>query len=72
MRRLCRIIFLSLALIIAVSTLVLAGDGGRESQFSIGSGVRAVGMGGGFVGLADDASAIYWNQAALARLAIRK
>ena len=68
MRRLCRIIFLSLALIIAVSTLVLAGDGGRESQFSIGSGVRAVGMGGGFVGLADDASAIYWNQAALARL----
>jgi tetratricopeptide (TPR) repeat protein len=45
-----------------------AGDAGRESHFSIGVGVRAVGMGGGFVGLADDATAVYWNQAALAGL----
>ncbi len=45
--------------------LLLAGDAGRESQFSLGSGVRAVGAGGGFVGMGDDASAVYWNQAAL-------
>ncbi len=43
-------------------------DAGRESPFSLGSGTRSLGMGGGFVGLANDASAIYWNQAALASL----
>jgi tetratricopeptide (TPR) repeat protein len=53
---------------LALSASLYAGDAGRESQFSIGSGVRAVGMGGGFVGIADDASAVYWNQAALAYL----
>ena len=29
-------------------------------------GTRAAGMGGAFVGVADDASAIYWNPGALA------
>ena len=29
-------------------------------------GTRAQGMGGAFVGVADDASAVYWNPAGLA------
>ncbi|HOH08005.1 MAG TPA: UPF0164 family protein, partial [bacterium] len=34
---------------------------------SIGVGARATGMGGAFVGTADDASALYWNPAGIAR-----
>jgi len=34
----------------------------------IGVGARAAGMGGAFVAVADDASAIYWNPAGVARL----
>ena len=33
-----------------------------------GLGTRAVSMGGAFIGLADDSSAIYWNPGGLARL----
>jgi len=36
---------------------------------SIPVGARALGMGGAFVGLADDASAMYWNPGGIARLA---
>jgi len=59
-------IALTLALVFYFSAVAAeAGDAGRESHFSLGSGARALGMGGGFVGLADDASTIYWNQAGL-------
>jgi hypothetical protein len=34
----------------------------------IGVGARAVGMGGAFVSVADDATAIYWNPAGVARI----
>ncbi len=34
----------------------------------IGVGARAIGMGGAFVGIANDASALYWNPAGIARL----
>ncbi len=34
----------------------------------IGVGARALGMGGAFVGTADDASALYWNVSGIARL----
>ncbi len=67
-RQFCRQYCIALMILISAGSSVHAGDAGRESHFSIGSGVRAVGMGGGFVGLADDASSIYWNQAAMARL----
>ncbi|HEX9916950.1 MAG TPA: PorV/PorQ family protein [candidate division Zixibacteria bacterium] len=41
--------------------------GTRSAQFlKIGAGARAVGMGSAFVGLANDATAIYWNPAGLA------
>jgi len=35
---------------------------------SIEVGSRAIGMGGAFVALANDASALYWNPAGLARM----
>jgi hypothetical protein len=34
----------------------------------IGIGARAVGMGGAFVSMADDATAVYWNPAGIARI----
>ncbi len=60
--------FAALLLPLCISISVYAGDAGQESQFSIGSGVRGVGIGGGFVAMADDASTVYWNQAGLAVL----
>jgi tetratricopeptide (TPR) repeat protein len=68
MRGFIKSYFISLLIILFSMLTAFAGDAGQESQFSIGSGVRAVGMGGGFVAMADDASTIYWNQAGLARL----
>ena len=42
-----------------------AQDGGTRSVFSLGAGSRAIGLGGAFVSVADDASSLYWNPAAL-------
>lgn len=40
-----------------------------DGQFlKIGVGARAAGMGGAFVAVADDASAVFWNPAGIARL----
>jgi tetratricopeptide (TPR) repeat protein len=63
MRRLAGII----ALLWLLSSWVAAesGDGGTESVFNLGAGARAMGMGNGFVGLADDATAVYYNPAGL-------
>jgi tetratricopeptide (TPR) repeat protein len=41
------------------------GDGGTQSVFTLGAGSRGISLGRAFVSLADDASAIYWNPAAL-------
>ncbi|PKK83292.1 MAG: hypothetical protein CVT49_09335 [candidate division Zixibacteria bacterium HGW-Zixibacteria-1] len=68
MKYLMRTYLPAVLLAVMIVVPVFAGDAGHESQFSIGSGVRALGMGGGYVGLADDASAVFWNQAALALL----
>ncbi|MGB2981353.1 MAG: PorV/PorQ family protein [Candidatus Zixiibacteriota bacterium] len=68
-RTLITAVFLS-ALSIWGTTECLAGDGDagtRSAQFlKLGVGGRAVAMGGAFVGVADDATAIYWNPAGLA------
>jgi len=39
------------------------------SDLGMGVGARAMGMGGAFVSVADDASAIFWNPAGLTQLA---
>lgn len=40
-----------------------------DGQFlKIGIGARAAAMGGAFVAVADDASALYWNAAGIARV----
>jgi long-chain fatty acid transport protein len=55
-----RSILLAVALIFGLSTLALA------NGFNLNSlGTRALSMGGAFVGLADDFSAIYWNPAGI-------
>lgn len=44
-------------------------DGGRPGAFlQYGAGARSLGMGKTFVGISDDASAVYWNPAGLAQL----
>jgi tetratricopeptide (TPR) repeat protein len=44
------------------------GNSGISSFFLLGAGARPVGMGGSFVAVADDASAVFWNPAGLVRL----
>jgi hypothetical protein len=48
----------------------LAQSGGHAGAYlRLGAGVRALGMGGAFVAVANDATAGYWNPAGLAQLA---
>ena len=70
-RTMTRILFLSFALI-ATASFAQGSDvskvGITAAPFlEIGVGARALGMGGAFVGTADDASALYWNPSGIAR-----
>lgn len=56
---------LAFALLALAPLTVRAQDGGTVSPFSIGAGSRAISVGRAFVSVADDASAVYWNPAAL-------
>lgn len=48
------------------------GDGGYTGAFQqLGLGARALGMGGAFVGVADDATAGFWNPAGLVQIRMR-
>ncbi len=49
---------------LAAALLLAPGTAAAQEAETVGS--RALGMGGAFVGVADDASAIYWNPAGLA------
>jgi hypothetical protein len=50
---------------VGISLLALGVSSGSAQSFDA-AGTRAAGMGGAFVGVADDATAIYWNPAGLA------
>lgn len=59
---------LALAALLIAAAPGIADDGGTETVFHLGAGARAMGMGNGFVALADDATAVYYNPAGIARL----
>ena len=64
-----RILTAVLAMCLVTTCPALAAeDGGTRSIFASGAGNRALAMGGAFVGVADDASAMIWNAGGLARL----
>lgn len=55
-------------LLSGISAAHAAEDGGTRSIFASGAGNRALGMGGAFVSVADDASAMIWNAGGLGRI----
>ena len=63
-----RMLVVSLALIMVLSTVALADGIGAFSAFKNGIGARALAMGGAFVAVCDDATAMVWNPAGLAQL----
>lgn len=63
------------ALVVVLSLVALTGSasaadsaGGAAAYLQMGVGARALGLGGAFTALADDATAIYWNPAGLSGL----
>jgi long-chain fatty acid transport protein len=55
--------------LILLALVVVASGAVAQNQWNItGAGARAEGMGGAFIGLADDATAIVWNPAGLGQL----
>jgi hypothetical protein len=58
----------SLALLMVLSAVAWADGIGAFSAFKNGIGARALAMGGAFVAVADDATAMLWNPAGLAQL----
>jgi len=63
-----RVMVVSLALIMVLSAVAFADGIGAFSAFKNGIGARALAMGGAFVAVADDATAMVWNPAGLAQL----
>ena len=71
MMKLLSIIYLCLlaTYVIGLSTGYAADEGAHAAEFlSHGVGARALGMGGAFVAIADDATATYWNPAGLTKV----
>ncbi len=64
----CGLFIIMLAGCLMLSASAMAGDAGRESPFTAGAGARALGMGGGFTSIGDDASTVFYNPAGLSNL----
>lgn len=62
---LIRIVLITALLLCAAAVHAQDGGGGTRSIFTLGAGSRAIAMGGSFVALGDDPSALYYNPAAL-------
>jgi hypothetical protein len=65
------LLMLALALVVSPSVAQTTSKTGTTAAtfLSVGQGSRAIAMGGAFVAVADDASALFWNPAGTARLA---
>ena len=63
-----RIIGASLTLLLVLSAVALADGAGAFSAFKSGVGARALAMGGAFVAVANDATAVLWNPAGLSQV----
>ena len=63
-----RVVIASMALLLVLSAVAMADGIGAFSAFKNGIGARALAMGGAFVAVADDATAVCWNPAGLAQL----
>jgi hypothetical protein len=63
-----RVMVASLALVMVLSAVAFADGIGAFSAFKNGIGARALAMGGAFVAVANDATAMLWNPAGLAQL----
>ncbi|HEX9916320.1 MAG TPA: PorV/PorQ family protein [candidate division Zixibacteria bacterium] len=71
-KRIVIILMLSIFSILSAS-YAEEGNGGYAGPFrQLGLGARAMGMGGAFVSIADDATACFWNPAGLVQLKERK
>ncbi|MFH1825232.1 MAG: PorV/PorQ family protein [Candidatus Firestonebacteria bacterium] len=67
-----KIIFLILFLILNAYADNMGEELSVIPHLRMGVGARALGLGGAFVGLADDATTTYWNPAGLGRISIYK
>ena len=63
-----RVLVASMALLLVLSAVAMADGIGAFSAFKNGIGARALAMGGAFVAVANDATAVDWNPAGLAQL----
>ena len=58
--------------IIAISVFLFTQSATAQQEITVGNdfgvGARAMGMGGAFMGVANDATALYWNPAGLSQL----
>jgi hypothetical protein len=59
---------LSVVLLFSIGFYIAQGDVLAKPFFAPGVGLRALGMGGAFIALADDVTAAYWNPAGLPQL----
>lgn len=67
-----RILGLPLALLVLSTGSLLAQGGGANAYLELLAGARPLGMGGAFTGLADDVTAVFFNQAGISAIRQRE